>query len=62
MTHLKDPVQKSVVDGFGSADGSIGKEKGSDGGEEGVSHSDGAVNRQVELDIRTQVGGEKRLL
>lgn len=46
-THLKNPVQKSVVDCFGSADSSIGKEEGSDGCEDSVGGSDGAVDREV---------------
>lgn len=55
MTHLKDPVQKSVVDGCGSADGAVGKEEGSEGGEDSVGHGNGAVHRQVKLDIRAHV-------
>lgn len=56
MTHLKDPVQKPVVDGCGGADGSVGKEEGSQSGEDGVGYSNGAVHRQVKLDIRAHVG------
>lgn len=55
MTYLKDPVQKSVVDGCGGADGSVGKEEGSEGGEDGVGRGNGAVHRQVELDIGAHV-------
>lgn len=55
MTHLKDPVQESVVDDCGGADGSEGKEEGSEGGEDGVGCGDGAVHHQVKLDIRAHV-------
>lgn len=61
MTHLKDPVQKSVVDGCGSADGAVGKEEGSEGGEDSVGHGNGAVHRQVKLDIRAHVARSERL-
>lgn len=53
--HLKNPIQKSVVDGCGSADASIGKEEGSDGGEDGVGCSNGAVHGQIKPDIRACV-------
>lgn len=61
MTHLKDPVQKSVVDGCGCANGSVGKEEGSEGGEDSVDHGNGAVHRQVKLDIGAHVVGRERL-
>lgn len=55
MTHLKDPIQKSVVDGCGAADGSVGEEEGSEGREDGVGRGNGAVHHQVELNIGAQV-------
>lgn len=61
MTHLEDPVQKSVVDGRGGADGSEGEEEGAEGGEDGVGHGDGAVHCQVKLHIGAHVAGGERL-
>lgn len=45
------------MDGRGGADGSEGEEEGAEGGEDGVGHGDGAVHRQVKLDIRAHVAG-----
>lgn len=61
MTHLKDPIQKSVVDGCGGADGSVGEEEGSQRGEDGVGRGDGAVHHQVKLDIRAHVAQREGL-
>lgn len=58
MSHLKNPIQKSVVDRRGSADGSVGKEEGSEGSEDGVGCSNRAVHGQIKPDIRAHVGGE----
>lgn len=49
------------MDGFGGADGSVGEEEGSQGGEDGVGHGDAAVDRQVKLDIRACAVGRRRL-
>lgn len=49
------------MDGRGGADGSEGIEKGTEGGEDGVGHGDGAVHRQVKLDIGAHVAGGGRL-
>lgn len=51
MMHLKDAAQKPVVDGRGSADGSIREEEGSDGGKDCVGDGNGTVHRQVKHDI-----------
>lgn len=61
MTHLKDPIQKSVVDGRGSADNSVSEEEGSEGGEDGVCCSNSAVDCQVKPNIQTCVAGEEGL-
>lgn len=50
--HLQDSVQESVVDGRGGADGSVSKEEGSEGGEDSVGCSDGAIHRQIKPDVR----------
>lgn len=55
MTHLQDPVQEPSVDEGGSTDDAVGKEEGSQGGEDGVGHGDAGVHRQVELDVRARV-------
>lgn len=57
MTHREDPLQEPVVDGFGGADGSVGEEEGSEGGEDGVGHRDAAVDRQVEPDVGARAVG-----
>lgn len=59
MTHLKEPVQKPVVDGKGSTDDSVSEEEGSEGGEHSVGHGNGPVDRQVKLDIPVHVLEEK---
>lgn len=55
MTHLEDPIQEPSVDEGGSTDDAVGKEEGSQGGEDGVGHGDAGVHRQVELDVRARV-------
>lgn len=49
------------MDGSGGADGPVGEEEGSDGGEDGVGHGDAAVDRQVESDVGAGLdgGGER---
>lgn len=49
------------MDGFGGADGSVGEEESSEGGEDGVGHGDAAVDRQVKPDIRARAVGRRRL-
>ena len=61
MTHLKDPVQKSVVDGRRSTDDSMSKEEGSEGSEDGVCCGNRAIDCQVKPGIQTCVAGEGSL-
>lgn len=61
MTHREHPLQEPVVDGFGGADGSVGEEEGSEGGEDGVGHGDAAVDRQVKPDVGARAVGRRRL-
>lgn len=50
------------MDGFGSANSSVSEEEGSDGSEDGVGDSDGAVDCEVKHDVRAQVVGRRESL
>ncbi len=61
MTHLKDSVQESVVDGCGGTNCPVGKEESSEARKNSAGHSNGAVHCEVELHIGADVIRRQRL-
>lgn len=50
------------MDASGGADGSVGEEEGSDGGEKSVGDSDGGVDAEVERQVGARVAGGRQSL